>query len=144
MAKHSARDASFYLDDNTGACKALSGDFNTVTVNWTSEQVDVTGFGSPTHERVHEVLNDYTISVAGFWNNAADHVQDVLVGSAAGIGIGGSTYFQFGPAGSATGSRKYCGSVILTDCSIEATNTGAVTATLTLIARTGCLAASVW
>lgn len=136
MAKVSARDATIKLDDAGKTQRALSPDFSTAELTWTSESVDVTGFGSTVRERVHDVIQDWSFTFSGFYNTATNRAEELLLSD---ITIGGSTLLEFGPSGSSTGDVKYTACAILQDCNVQSSFDGAVTLSGTLIARSGSI-----
>lgn len=139
MAKIVARNASFGLEDETGACKPMGGHANSVTMSWTSETPDSTGFGSANRERMPNGLQDFEFSFAGFYDSASDKTEDVF----GALGPGGSTRCIFGPSGSTAGT-KYSGCTVLVDYSIEPTVEGALTISATFAARSGSLTRDTW
>lgn len=135
MAKISARDGSLGVEDSSAACQAISPDFSNITITWTSESVDVTGFGARVRERVPNVISDWNMAVEGFYNAAADRAETVL----GGLGAGGSTRIVWGPAGSDSGCNMYSGCATLLEYSLTGAIGGAVTLSATFEARSGSL-----
>lgn len=136
MAKLSARDSAIYLDDSSGACKSVSADLSSVELTYSSENVDVTGFGSTVRERVHDIITDWSFSYNGFYNADADSVEELFLND---IKIGGSTFLRWGPSGSTATCAMYAGCAILQDCNVQSAFDGAVAISGTIIARTGSL-----
>ena len=135
MAKISTRDCSIGVEDSSATCQAISPDFSEVTINWTSESIEVTGFGSPVRERVPNVITDWNMSLTGFYNAAADRADTVL----GGLGPGASTRIVVGLAGSESGCNMYSGCATLLSYNITATVMGAGTVTANFEARSGSL-----
>lgn len=135
MGKISGRDCHIAIEDSAKTSRSLSGDFNDATLSWTSEEMDVTGFGAVVRERAANTLQDWTFSMTGFFNADSNQVYAVLNG----LGPGGSTFLTFGPSGSTSGSAKITASAILNDFSIQSTLTAAVVITATLAGRSGSL-----
>ncbi len=126
MARVSGRDAHLLVIDSESASRNLGGRSNSVTLNLTSEEVDVTSFGALWRERVADALRDWTLDIAGFWDGAASQLDGILYGIHAAC-----TSLCFGPSGSTSGNIQYSGCVILQDFVIETAVDGAVTWTAT-------------
>ena len=140
MAKIHARNASIYVDSTAGASTAISADLNSATLSFTAEAPEVTGFGDNTVQRLSNGLTDWTFSAEGYWNDSANSAASILY-----LLIAGSTFLQFGPSGSTSGSRKLSGSAVVT--SLELSNGGvndAVTFSIELTSRSGSITASSW
>lgn len=140
MGKISGRDCAVGIEDSANACQSLSGDFNDCTLSWTSEEMDVTGFGAVVRERAANTLQDWNFSMTGFFNADTDKVYSVLKG----VGPGGSTRLAFGPSGSTSGSVRITACAILNDFSIQSTLTAAVAVTATLAGRAGSITFGTW
>ncbi len=135
MGKLIAKNASFGIETAAGACQSISTQFNSVSLKWTAEAPEVTGFGAVNRERLPNGLQDYEISMKGFFATAATETDTVL----SAIGPGGSTRFAFGPGGSTAGCTMYSGCVVLTDYSMDYSVDGAGTISVTLSPRSGSL-----
>lgn len=134
MAKIAARNASFYLEDSTGACQALSARTSSISLSYTAETPEVTGFGDDNRQRLSNGIKDWELTFEGFYDAAAGQVDTVLSSI-----LGGSTMFKMGPAGSATTCLMYSGCGILMDYSIDLGVEDAVTVSCTVAARSGSL-----
>lgn len=135
MARIVAKNVSFGIDSAAGACVALSGRFNSVALSWTAETPEVTGFGAVNRERLPDGLQDYEVTLNGFYDAAAANVDATL----SGIGPGGSTRFIVGLAGSTSSCVMYTGCVILSNYALNAGVADAATLTMTLTPRSGSL-----
>ncbi len=139
MGKIAARNASIGVDDNTGTCQALSGDVNSVTLTYSAEAPEVTGFGSEVRERMQDGIKDWEFSFDAFYNSDANRADIVLSGI-----LGGSTRFCFGPAGSSSGASMYTACGILTSYEMTFGVEDAGTVTGTFVARSGSLTRAVF
>lgn len=139
MAKIHARNASLYLEDSSGASRSMSGLTSQMTLTWSSDAPDVTGFGNDNRERLSNGLKDWELTFSAFFSSAANEVDEVLSGI-----LGGSTLFQLGPAGSTSGSNKYAACGILSEYSMDYAVDGAATVSGTVVARTGSLTRTTW
>ena len=138
MAKQVARIASFGIEDSAGACQALTGRFNNVTLSWTAEAPEATGFGETTVQRLSGGIQDWEFS-GDVWYDAAANQVDVVF---AGIGAGGATRFIGGPSGSSSGCNAYSGCGVLTNYEMKFGVADAAQASFTIAARSGSLTRS--
>ncbi len=138
MARIVAKNASLFVDDNTGACRALSGRANSITLTYSAEAPETTSFGEGTRSRLGGGLLDFELTADVFFDAAANSTDLVLSGLVGGSG----TRFTFGPAGSTAGCNMYTGCAVLTEYTMSFGVADAGTATMTLAARTGGLTAS--
>lgn len=129
MARKSGRNVSILLRDTSAASFNLSGRSNNVTLNFTSEELDVTSFGAAYRERIADALKDWNADISGFWDGAASQLDETLYGL-----VSACVAACFGFAGSDTGSVQYSGCAILQNYSIEAAVDGAVGFTCNLMA----------
>lgn len=139
MAKIVARNASIYLDDETGTNRSFSGLTNSISFTQTSEAPDVTSFGSDVRERLADGLKDWEITGGAFFSTGANEVDDVLSAI-----LGGSTYVQFGPSGSSSGCILYAASAVLTEYSMDFGVADAATVTYTVVQRSGSMTRTTW
>jgi hypothetical protein len=139
MGKLAARNASFILDDSAAASQCLSGDFNSITLTYSAEAPEVTGFGSNVRERMQDGIKDWELTFDAFFNNDANRVDRVLSGI-----LGASTRFKFAPAGSATGASMYTACAILTSYEMTFGVEDAGTVSGTLVARSGSLTRAIF
>ena len=139
MARITAKNASFYLDDSSATCRAMSGRINSVTLGQSAEAPEVTSFGEGTRTRLNDGLKDYELTFDAFYDEASNQVDAILSGL-----IGGSTVFQLGPSGSTSTLVKYSGCVVLTDYTINLGVADAATVSMTLAPRTGSLTRTTW
>lgn len=139
MAKITARNVSLGVEDSSGACQSISGKSNTATFTHSAEAPDVSSFGATTRERLPDGLKDWELSVAGFWDGAANELDSILFPI-----VGASTMISYGPAGSTSGCTLYTACAVMPDYSIEGSVEGAVTFSATFQARTGSLTRTTW
>ena len=139
MAKIIARNASLGLDDSSGTCRAFGGFNNQISLSWTAESPESTGFGDVSTQRLSGGLQDYQLTANVYFATGANESDVVLSGL-----IGGSSRFAFGPSGSTSGCILYTGCVILSDYSMDFALADAATAALTLVARSGSLTRTTW
>jgi hypothetical protein len=139
MPKFHARNASIYVDTTAGASTAISGDLNSATLEMSADTPDVTGFGDNTRQRLSNGLIEWNISVAGFYNHGATGAACILYPL-----LAGSTYIQYGPVGSTSGSIKYTGSAILSSLSFDLAVEDAGAMSAEFVSRSGSLTASAW
>ena len=139
MARITARNVSFYVDDSTGACTSISGRSNTATLTFSSEAPDVTTYGATYRERLADGLKDFEFSIGGFYDGAAAQIDAVMFPL-----LGASTRLQYGPGGSTSGCTKYVASAVCNNYTVSGAVEGAVayTATFQNFGRT--LSASLW
>ena len=140
MARVTAKNASLYVHDNTGASQSVSGRFNNLTLTFSAEAPEVTSFGEGTRARLPNGLMDFELGGDCFYDAAAGNVDAIFFGLIAGSG----TFFQFGPTGSTSASVKYSGCVALTEYAMAFGVADAGTATVTLVARSGSLTRGTW
>lgn len=136
MAKIAARKASLYLDSATGACQGFSPLVSSITLTFSAEATELTGFGNDNRERASDGLRDFELAMEGFWASGAAETDAVLSAIRA---AGGSTLFRFGPAGSVAGCPMYAGCAIMTsyECNFSADDSAKVS--FSLAARSGSL-----
>jgi hypothetical protein len=139
MAKTHARNASIYLDSTAGASTSFSADLNTCTLDLTAEAPEVTGFGDNTVQRLSNGITDWTFSCDGFFNDSANSAASQLF-----LLMAGSTYLQYGPTGSTSGSRKMCASAVVTSMNISNEVNGAIAFSFEIQGRSGSITASSW
>lgn len=139
MAKIHARNASIYVDTTAGASTAISGDLNSVTLDMGADAPDVTSFGDNTRQRLSNGLQEWSISVAGFWNQGATAAACILFPL-----LAGSTYIQVGMAGSTSTCPKWTGSAVCTAFNLEMGVEDAATMSAEFVSRSGSLTASAW
>lgn len=135
MARIVARNASFYVDDNTGASTAMSGRSNNISLSWTSESPEVTSFSETTRTRVPGGLLDYSLTADLFYDEAASNVDALFSGLLGGSG----TRFKFGPSGSGAGVVQYSGCVVLTQYSFKFGVADSAQVSVAFSARSGSL-----
>ena len=128
------QNAYITVENSSSASQALRDDGNSISLSWTADTPESTAFGDTTRTR-EAGLKDWTLEYSGFFNDTATTGVETVI---SGI-LGGSTAFVFGPAGSSTDFRKYSGSGIVSDMSIDTPVDGMVTLSFTIVAATGSL-----
>lgn len=136
MAKLAARKGSLFLEDAAGASQVMSANVSSITLTFSAEATELTGFGNDNRERAADGIRDWELSMDGFWNSSASTTDEVLSGIRA---AGGSTSFKFGPAGSINGCPMYtaCGVLTSYDCNFTAEDSAQIS--FTIAARSGSL-----
>lgn len=134
MAKLVARNASLYVDDSSGACQSISGKTNEITMRYTAEVPETTGFGDTVKQRVADSIKDIELTMSGFLATGANETDIVLYNI-----LGGSSRFQFGPAGSGSGCTMYTACTILSSYEMSFTLTDAAKISMTMVGRSGSL-----
>ena len=134
MAKVAARNASIGVDDSTGACHALSSFGNSVTLTYSAEAPEVTGFGSNNRERMQDGIKDTEFTFDAFFATGAEETDAVLNGI-----LGASTRWVFGPTGSTTGLIHYSALAILSSYEMTFGVEDAGQCSATFVGRSGSL-----
>jgi len=134
MAKIAASNASIGIDDSTNTCRALSGLMNSITLTYSAEAPEVTGFGSNNRERIQDGIKDTELSFEAFFGTGATETDAILNGI-----LGASTRWVFGPNGSGTGAILYTACAILTSYEMAFQLEDAGTVSGTLVNRSGSL-----
>jgi hypothetical protein len=138
MSKIVGRNASLYLDDNS-VCRALAAQLSQITLTYSAEAPDVTGFGNDNRQRLSNSIKDWELTFNAFFSTGASEIAETLYDI-----LGASTMFQFGPSGSTSGCTKYTACGILTEYASDFTVEGAATVSGTLVARTGSITQATW
>lgn len=121
MARMSSRNTTLMILDADSASRNISGRANTATMNFTSEELDVTAFGAEYRERIADALKDWSLEFGGFWDGSASQIDEVLYNL-----LAACTSVCYGPAGSTSGYVQYSGCAILQDYTVESAVEGAV------------------
>jgi hypothetical protein len=136
MPKIAARNASLYIFDISGVCHSMSALTNSITLDYSAETPDVTGFGNNAKERLAGGITDWTLSFDGFWSSGANETDALLFSL---IGASEATCMVFGPAGSTAGLIKYSASAVLSKYNTKYGTNDAATISATLDGRAGSL-----
>ena len=139
MARIAARNASLYMEDNTGVCRAFSSYLNSITLSYSVEAPDITGFGENDRQRLPGGIKDWTLSFNAFFATGASEIDVWMNGILTNGASTGQTLFKFGPAGSSASSIMYSGCAVMTEYSSDFSVEGAATISGTLVARSGSL-----
>ncbi len=139
MAKIVARNATLGIYDSVGACVPISNMANNITLDYTAETLDVTGFQSTTKESLISGIKNWELNFDAFYETGAAGVDATLFAV-----LGGSTGFAFGPTGSVSGSVRYTAQGVLTKYNMKfgVNDSGQVSATM--IPYTGSLDRLTW
>ena len=141
MAKIIGRNASLYIEASAlGASISLSGQSNNITLGFTTDEVETTGFGNNFTETLANGVEDWTLTFNAFWSGGVAEIDQTLFG----ILITGCTRIRFGPAGSAACSIKYeaCGILSEYEVDFESRNAGRISGTV--VARSGSMTRDTW
>lgn len=133
-----ARNCSIYVE-SSGASTAISPDLNSANLEMSADAPDVTGFGDNTRQRLSGGLIEWTLSLDGYYGRGATAAACILFPL-----LAGSTFIQFGPAGSTSGCQKLTGSAVMTSLSFEFGTEDAATMSCEFQSRAGSLSASAW
>ena len=139
MAKIVARNASLGIHDSSGVCRAFSSSANNITLTYSAEAPEVTAFGDVLRHRLQDGIKDWELTFDAFFATGANEVDATLYGI-----VGASTYFSFGPNGSATTNILYGACAILTNYEMTFGVADAATVSGTLVARSGSLSRGAW
>jgi len=134
MAKIAARNASIYVDDSANACQALSSFFNSVTLTYSAEAPEVTGFGSNNRERMQDGIKDTEFTGDAYFGTGAAETDAVFNSI-----LGASSLWRFGPAGSGTGQIMYAACAVLTSYEMTFGVEDAGQCSFTFVNRSGSL-----
>lgn len=110
------KNASFALDNSGGTLTDISDTVNEVTLPRSIETAETTAFGDD--DKTYIVgLGDATISVSGMFDATVDsHINGVI--SALKSGSVTTSSFEYGPAGSVSGSPQLTGEALITSYEI--------------------------
>lgn len=134
MAKQVGRIASLYLWDSANACRSMSGLLSNISLSYSAEGPEVTGFGDSNRTRLPDGLKDYTLDFDAFFSTGASEVDATMSNI-----LGGSTYFCLGPTGSAASALSYQASAVCTKYDMKFGVADAATVSGTLVNRSGSL-----
>jgi hypothetical protein len=135
MAKLAARNAWLALEAN-GASTILSPMTSSITLTFTTESTEVTGFGNDNRERVSDGIRDWELTMSGFWGSGASDPGTLLNTIRA---SGGSTRFKLAPATCIAGCPLYTACGVLSTYEITEAPGDAAAVSFTLVARSGSL-----
>ena len=140
MAKIVGRNAALKICASSGGIVSLSGQANNITLAFTTEEVETTGFGNNFTETLANGVEDWTLTFNAFWSGGVAEIDQTLFR----LLTTGCTAVCFGPAGSGAGAIQYDASGVLSEYEIdfEARNAGRVSGTV--VARTGQMTRSTW
>lgn len=127
MAKTTGITSTVIVDDAGGTARTISADVTNFGTNQSRAQIDVTGVDKDFMERLPG-LGDWSISLAGVFNNAAAFSHSVF--SSMGTALRTVT-ISFSTGGTVTGEAS------LQDYNVSRANDGALTWTATLNCSSG-------
>jgi len=128
------QNAFITLVDSGCTVRPLRGDSNSISLSWTADTPESTTYGATTRTRLAG-LKDWTLEFSGFFNDNATIGVDTVLASV----LGAQTEMTFGPAGSTGGYRKYSGSGIVSDYSVDTPVDGMVAVSFSMVASAGSL-----
>ena len=129
MANNIGAKSNIQIKDSAGTLRDISAYVTSVDFDRTADAVDTTTLGQTSKTGIPG-LQDITIGVSGLFDPTFAGYLDGLMtfqGTASAL----QTY-QWGPAGTATGSLKYTGSYFITDYRTSSAVAGAVQASFTI------------
>lgn len=129
MANNIGAKSNIQIKDSAGTLRDISAYVTSVDFDRTADAVDTTTLGQTSKTGIPG-LQDITIGVSGLFDPTFAGYLDGLMtfqGTASSL----QTY-QWGPAGTATGSLKYTGSYFITDYRTSSAVAGAVQASFTI------------
>lgn len=109
MAFQHGKISVFKIDNSGGTLTDISAYCNNVDFPRDKDNPEVTTFGNDDRKYVTG-LRGATISITGFWDATLDGVLGPLMAITSGTE---ELSFEYGPAGSATGSVKYSGECLI-------------------------------
>ncbi|HID23049.1 MAG TPA: hypothetical protein EYP14_11700 [Planctomycetaceae bacterium] len=130
-----ARNASFRIEDITGASIGVTAIGSDTTLSYNADLVDAPGYGDTVRLTV-PVITDFEVSFSGYYSTESGNPASALhelVGASAG------TWFQFNPAGSAAASPAWSACAHIANLEIRAPADNIVTISFTLKPRSGSL-----
>lgn len=137
MPKVAGRDTYIKLySGSTGASNNISGDGNSVTISWSAEAPETTGFTNRQRTRLTGGIRDVALDMNGYWNtsvNAVDQLFDEIKGGT------GCPMLLIAMGGSSAGSPVYTACVVMTTYNVEAPYDGVVTWTAAFSLRSGSI-----
>ncbi len=110
------------LDDSSSMARVLTGDITNVTMPYTLDSFEVSGFGDTTKSYVTG-LADANVTIQGKVNTAANRSHAVLTGLLGGT-VGYTLTIQ--PVGTAAGLPKFFGEVFVSAYNVTADIGGAL------------------
>ena len=134
-----ARNASLYIQDSTGASRSISGYLNNISMSRSAEAPDITGFGEDNRQRLSNGIKDWELTFNAFFGVGASGIDEILNGI-----LGGSTMLFFGPSGSTSSCTMYTACAVLTEYAADFALEGAATMSGTLMARSGSMTRTTW
>lgn len=118
----------FILDADATTIQNITGDGNSLTLNWTNDIAVLRPFGVSAAEKL-EGIPDWTVDFAGYYHTATNNVDEVL--GLIATCVSSSTAASMAFAGSTTGCPAWFGNLILADYSISGPSDGPVVVTAT-------------
>lgn len=122
----------------SAASADVSGDLNTVTLNFNRDNPETTTFGDTTVQRIAGI-RDYSIDFAGIYNSGACQVHSLAISD---LNASLYTIFRFAPGGSVTGCPVYSGCALFTTFGITNPHNGPAAVNFSLQSGNGSLTAA--
>lgn len=140
MARTHGSKAVLFIDDQSGACRNMSGDLNNITLNRSKNEPETTTFGDNSVQREVAGLRDASLDVTAIFNTGGltaitDLLDEMYAGSL-------HTRIQYAPAGSVSGCPIYTGCMRLTTLNYNEPVDNLVTANFTLVLASGSMLAA--
>lgn len=124
--------------DSAGASQNVSGDLNSVDLDWSRDNPNSTTFGQNTTQRIAGI-RDYTLSVAAIFNNGASSAASAISQAIAGSY---NVLFKWYPVPLTTGCEFWTGCALPSSYKESANLSGPVAVSFTLQAGSGSLSGS--
>ena len=140
MTRAHGSKAVLFLDDQSGVCRNMSGDLNSITFNRSKNEPETTTFGDNSVQREVSGLRDASLDVTAIFNTGGltaitDLLEEMYSGSL-------TTRAQYAPAGSVSGCPIYTGSMRLTTLNFNQPVDNLLTTTFTLALAAGSMLAA--
>ncbi|NOZ27961.1 MAG: hypothetical protein GXP39_07915 [Chloroflexi bacterium] len=120
MAFSHGSNAVFKIDDSGGTLTDISSYVTSVSFPESADTAEVTTLGKSSKVYIAG-LKDATISIEGVYDPTVDSLLNGILGASS------TSSFEYGPAGSSTGSPKYTGECICTSYEVTTGVDGAAT-----------------
>jgi len=130
-----ARNASFRIEDITGASVGITALGSLTTLTYNADLVDAPGYGDTVRLTV-PVITDFEVTFSGYYGTEGANAASVLhelVGASVG------TWFQFNPAGSGAASPAWSACANIANLEVRAPADGIITLSFSLKPRSGSL-----
>ena len=135
MARVHGSKAVLWIDDQSGTCRNLSGDYNAITFNRSKNEPETTTFGDNSTQREVSGLRDAGLDVTAIWSSGSVTEPGGLLDEM----YSGSLHsrIQYLPAGSVSGCPIYTACMRLTTLAVNQPVDNVVTANFSLALASG-------